>query len=459
MSSLSNRRRALLLSSALIIGTAAAATTASAGSFGLREQSATGQGISFAGMAAGGGDSISGMFWNPAVMNQVAHFQGEQHVAVVLPSSKVDVIGGNNGPFGFGTRDGGNIGENAILTSGYSAYRLTDQVAVGLSINTPFGLKTKANRDFGGEIFGRSSEALSVNATPTIGYKFNDQFSVAAGVQIQYFDIKLRQALGLPGTPSERPLSTLKGDDIGVGYTLGATFSPSEWTSVGVGFRSKIKHKLEGDFYNGTGEVPGSPIPTDGKIRANVTLPETLSVGVRQKVTQDLTLLAGFEWTNWSRLNSIPISKRSAGGLPNLSFDYDDGYFVSGGVEYAYSPELTLRTGVGYEWSPVNNKNRGVRIPDDDRWWLSAGGSYNYSQKLSFDLGYSYVFVSGKSKIQVNPGDPDNTVPTLPVGGGLTVQDLFGSFNASAKSDVHIISAAVRYKFGEEAPAALVTKY
>lgn len=438
MSRASSIRSALLLSTASLL---LAAAPAMAGSFGLREQSATGQGMSFAGMAAGGGDSISGMFWNPAVLNQVVHFQGEQHAAVILPSSEVDVKGSTS-PF-FGTRDGGNIGEKALLTSGYSAYRLTDQIAVGLSLNTPFGLKTKANREFGGDVFGRSSEALSFNATPTIGYKFNEAFSVAAGLQIQYFDIKLRQALPFPGNPAARPISTLKGDDIGFGYTLGATFAPTEWTSVGVGFRSKIEHKLKGDFYNGTANgIPG--VPNDQNIRAKVTLPEMVTVGVRQKVTQDLTLLAGFEWTNWSRLNRVVVPAINR----TLSFEYKDGYFVSGGVEYAFSPELTLRGGVGYEWSPISNDNRDVRIPDDDRWWLSAGGTYNYSEKLSFDLGYSYVFVPNKSKINIGFGDP-----AYPVAVNV------GPFNATAKSDVHIISASVRYKFGGEAPAALVTKY
>lgn len=445
MSIMAYRRSVLALSAALFA--VVAAQEAHAGAFGLREQSASGQGMSFAGMAAGGGDTLSGMFWNPAVVNQVEHFQGEQHVSGIFPSSKIDVKGS---PF-FNSLggDAGDIGENAILTSGYSAYRLTDQIAIGLSLNTPFGLKTVANENWAGEIFGRSSRARSFNATPTIGYKFNETFSVAAGLQVQYFDIRLKQAIPVPPGPTA-PISKLKGDDIGFGYTLGATFSPSDWTSVGVGFRSKIKHDLDGRFTNGGSD--GLPnVPLSGDIKADVTLPEMLSVGVRQKVSESLTLLGGFEWTNWSRIKRVAIRKGTGGAIPAIAFDYKDGYFLSGGAEYAYSADLTLRAGVAYEWSPITDKTRGVRIPDDDRWWLSAGGSYKYSEKLSFDLGYSYVFVPGRSKIEINPGDPDSS-PIQFIPG-------VGSFNASAKSDVHIISAAVRYKFGGDAPAALVTKY
>ena len=45
-----------------------AATAANAGGFALREQSAAGQGSSFAGIAAGG--ALSSMYWNASTMTQ-----------------------------------------------------------------------------------------------------------------------------------------------------------------------------------------------------------------------------------------------------------------------------------------------------------------------------------------------------------------------------------------------------
>ncbi|MGA0530670.1 OmpP1/FadL family transporter [Hansschlegelia sp. KR7-227] len=449
MSSIGLRRRhARLATAALTVALASGASTAAmAGAFGLREQSATGQGLSFAGMAAGGGDSISGMFWNPAVVNQVEHFQGEQHISAVLPSSDVTVSDATKGGLSLitggaaATGDGGDIGKNAVLASGYNAYRLNDKVAIGLSINTPFGLATDPSHDWAGQLLNRSSKVLTVNAAPTIGYKVNEWFSVAAGVQIQYLDIRLRQALAItPGAPS----ATLRGDDVGVGFTAGFTVKPTSATEIGVGFRSKIEHNLEGKLHV-FNPLTGGKLPS--KIKADVTLPEMVSVGVRQQVTDELTLLAGGEWTNWSRLSTVKVKARggpAAVPLPTLPFNYNDGWFLSGGAEYKFTPAFTGRAGVGYEWSPIDDKNRSARIPDDDRWWLSAGASYKYSEKIAFDLGYSYVFVPGKSDIKEAYPSP---VPAAI------------SFDAKAKSDVHIVSAALRYKFGGEAAPVLVTKY
>lgn len=442
MSSIAKRRRNLLLSGVVALVSATAVTPAFAGAFALREQSAVGQGMSFAGMAAGGGESLSGMFWNPAVVNQVEHFQGEQHIAGIFPTSKIDVKSLPYSALG----DSGNIGVAAALPAGYNAYRITDQIAVGLSINTPFGLATKPENDWGGQLFARSSRVRSINAAPTVGYKVNDWFSVAAGAQIQWFDIRLKQEIPVAIPPGTGPIGTkLDGDDIGFGFTAGMTLAPTDTTSIGVGFRSAIKHKLKGDLDFPT---PLAPPLVSQKIKATPKLPELVTVGVRQQLTSELTVLGGFEWTNWSRFDRFPVKSRSTGvTVTQLPFDYKDGYYYSGGAEYAFSPELTGRAGVAYEKSPITDKTRGNRLPDDDRWWLSAGGSYKYSESLSFDLGYSYVFVPDKSKIEINPGDID------------AFPGQSATYTAKAEADVHILSASVRYKFGGEAPAALVTKY
>lgn len=429
MMSIARRRRLLALSGAAGLALAGAATQANAGGFALREQSSSGQGVSFAGMAAGGG-SLSGMFWNPAVVTEVEHFGGEQNVTGILPSAKFSNV--QTVPPFSNLGDGGDIGKFAVIASGYNAYRINQSLTVGLSVNTPFGLSTVPNSDWAGQLYSRSSRVRSFNATPTVGYQVNDWFSVGAGLQIQYFDIRLKSAVPLATFPT----ATLKGDDIGVGFTAGFTVKPSDWTSIGVGFRSQIKHKLDGTF-----KLPAAGV--DQNIKANVTLPESVNVGVRQKVSEDLTLLAGVEWTNWSRLDSVAV-RGPAPAARSLPFGYKDGWFFSGGAEYAFSQDLTLRGGVAYEKSPVSDEVRSTRLPDDNRWWLSTGGTFRYSEKLTFDLGYSYVFVPGKSKIDVNPGDPDFS---------------FVPFSASARSSVHIVSLGVRYKFGGEAPAALVTKY
>ena len=66
----------------LVVATA----QADAGALAVHEQSAFGQGASYAGVAAGG--SLSTMFWNPAVMTQFAGVQSASSYSGFLPSVK-----------------------------------------------------------------------------------------------------------------------------------------------------------------------------------------------------------------------------------------------------------------------------------------------------------------------------------------------------------------------------------
>lgn len=61
------------------------AAAANAGGFALREQSAYGQGSSFAGIAAGG--ALSSMFWNPATITQFNGKTVEQVVTGIMPNA------------------------------------------------------------------------------------------------------------------------------------------------------------------------------------------------------------------------------------------------------------------------------------------------------------------------------------------------------------------------------------
>ncbi|MFD1333204.1 OmpP1/FadL family transporter [Methylopila musalis] len=441
------RSAAPALAALLLSGVAGSAL---AGAFALREQSTVGQGMSFAGVAAGGGDSISGMFWNPALVNQVGTFQSEQHVTGVLPSSKIKADGSTKAAInaitgGQGaTGDSGEIGQGAILASGYNAYRINDRVAVGLSVTSPFGLVTDPRKDWSGQFLARSSKVLTINATPTVGYIVNDWISVAAGLQVQYFDISLKRATPLPApfTPGSflpgAGTTRLSGDDIGFGFVAGLNLKPWDGADLGVGYRSATSYTLKGKLRSNT--PLGSSVQN---IKAKVDLPDSVTVGLRQRVSDSFTALVGFEWTNWEQFDSFAVKNRNTGAkVTDLPFHYKDGYFLSVGGEYKVTEDLTARAGVAYEWSPINTKNRTVRLPDNDRWWLSAGASYGVTDRIGVDLGYSYVFVPGKTRIR------EEFAPGLPF-----------DFRGTSKSDVHIVSAAVRYAIGSEAPPALVTKY
>jgi long-chain fatty acid transport protein len=440
---MSRFNRSLTLAAVSFAALVAAQGGAQAGAFGLREQSATGQGMSFAGVAAGSA-GVSSLFWNPATITMNPGWQSEWHASAIIPRTNITPI--YTVPAGLAALGpSGDIGLDAVVPASYTGYQINDRLWVGLYTGAPFGLATKPeNPVWAGQLYARTTSVFSLEAAPTIGYKVNDWLSVGASVRGQYFKVRYFSAVGpTPLSPSPFAASAgLEGDSFGVGYSVGATLTPFAGTSIGIGFRSSIEHKLEGSF-----QYFGVPIT------ANLVLPESVSVGLSQQIGDSFTLHATAEWTNWSRLGFPRVYNSLTGNLlasaPYLPLAYEDGWYFSVGGEYVINPAWTVRAGVGYEISPIETETRNPRLPDADRLWVSLGATYNWSDQLSFDIGYSHIFAVGDTDINIAPGNP--IFPTRGV-----------VFAANVDSDVDIISASLKYRWDNPAkaiPAPIVRKY
>ncbi len=441
----------------VMLGSLLLSSTAYASSFGLREYSTISMGMASAGNATGGG-GISGMFFNPATITMAPGFQAQQSFNLIVPQAKVRSINtGTTPPFNgiAALGESGDIGQGALVPSGALSYQVNENLFLGIVSGAPYGLVTKPNQTWAGQSYARSSRIFSINVTPTVGYKINDFISVGAGVQFQYFKTVLKNALSsagggfgsfLPGAPSAK----LEGDNLGVGFTAGVTITPIKGTSIGVGFRSMIEHKLDGTFDAPSFGFNGRPISS------TIRLPEVVTLGIRQDINDKLTVSAGAEWTNWSRFSTFPVQDKSTGAQLQLNplsaatrvalpFQYKNSWYFSLGAEYKIDPSWTVRTGLGYDFSPIKDDTRGLRLPDNNRFWVSLGASYNWNEQISFDVGYSHLFID-KTKISIVPGNPNFS--TLP-------------FNATAEANVNVFSVGFRYKFGEvlKKEAAIVKKY
>jgi len=380
MSGVGISRQALVRSAVAAGALAISAVAVQAGGLAVREQSTSSQGASFAGSAAGG--DLSSMFWNPAAAGIAGWgFYTESHYALIIPNADLTIstIAGpvNGGP----TAD---IGSLAVVPASYASYRINKDLVLALSINSPFGLSTKPDPFiWQGSLVGQSARMFTANATPTLSYQIAPGLFVGAGVQLEYMSLRFK--FGANATATSTAIADIN-DDLGVGFTAGVLWQPSKSTSIGLGFRSTIEHKMDGDLYVGAGKA---------NINATFENPEIVTLSVRQAIAPNTRLLGTIEWTNWSRLGTVPINGSGTllGVDRSLPANWHDSWLYSVGLEYDYSQKLTLRSGVAFEKSPIQNATeRLIQVPDSDRWWASAGLTYKLSDKMSMDLAYTHIF-------------------------------------------------------------------
>jgi len=396
---------------------AAGANHAHAAGFALIEQNASGLGNAYAGQAAAATDA-STIFFNPAGMTYLPDRQVVVAGHLIRPQAEFsgtvspDIGGGN----------GGDAGDWAVVPNAYFVYRLTPDVHLGIGVNAPFGLKTEYDATWKGRTQAVKSEVKTVNLNPSIAWKASESLSLGAGVSIQYAEATLSNSANGAG------LATVKGDDYGWGYNLGALWQASEATRIGLAYRSEVKQTLNGDV----GFSAATSL--NGPVNAGVTLPDSASLSLFHTLDSRWDLLADITWTGWSDFRELRIVRTNGDvlGTPTQE-NWSDSYRYSIGVNYHLNDRTTLRGGLAFDETPTSDAYRTARIPDEDRTWIAFGAQYRMSEKMVLDVGYAHIFVKDA---RIDKTEFSNLPPVTPV-------NLSGTYEAS----VDILSAQLTLNF------------
>jgi len=367
---------------ALGLALAGVAELSQAAGFALIEQNASGLGNAFAGQAASAQDA-STIFFNPAGMTLLPDRQLVLVGHLIKPT--VEFSGTVSPAIGGG--DGGDAGSWAFVPNAYYAFRLTPKVNLGVSLNSPFGLKTEYDPNWIGRYQAIKSEVKTINLNPSIAYKVSDSLSLGAGLNVQWIEAVLTQRQPLPPTFTVVPLVTIKGDDYGWGYNLGALWQASPATRIGLSYRSEVRYTLEGSSSTSNPTVA----LLNGPVTADITMPASASLSLFHTLSPRWDLLADLTWTGWSAFDKLPIQ-----GTINKTTreNWEDILRYSLGATWHMSDKLSLRGGLAYDEAPVSDSDRTPRIPDGARTWVALGGQYRLSRQGALDFGYAHLFVN-----------------------------------------------------------------
>lgn len=416
------RNRIVTTASLAAILTTASEIGAAAG-FAIIEQSASGMGNAFAGAGAVAEDA-STIFFNPAGMT---HLKGRHQVVGAIhgiaPNAQFNDQGSLSnpllGPVPLFGSDGLNGGTTALVPNLYYAGRINDRLSIGVGVNAPFGLKTEYPDRWKGRYHAIKSDLKTIDINPAIAWQVNDMLSIGAGFSARYVDVELTNALdfgtivcsGAFGPPPAgscvpgaaiAPFSNdgrqiLNGTDWGYGYNLGLLAEPRPGTRVGLSYRSKISHDIDGDVEfivpAGLPAAVGGAFANTGA-SADLDLPETVSLSGYHEVNDKLALLADVTWTRWSRFNELRV--RLDNGTESVQpEDWENVFRYSLGLNYRASKEWLFRGGIAYDEEPIPDAQRRTpRIPGNDRKWVSIGFSHTPSDRFKWDVGYSHLFIN-----------------------------------------------------------------
>ncbi len=481
-------RRTTIASAVSALALALSAGQAFGSAFALAEQNVLGLGNAFAGAGAVAEDANT-VWFNPAGLARLNLPQAETALHVIIPSSKFHNANSQAAtlqPLG-GT--GGDAGSAAFVPNLYGSMAINDRVHIGIGVNVPFGLKTEYADGWLGRYQALKSEVKTININPSMSYKVTDQFWIGAGANYQHFEatltndvnysVALAQGYGQAAaagqitaaqagalsaaTASLDSFAKVTGDDSAWGWNVGAMFSFNGDANndngagrIGLAYRSKLKYDVVGsvNFTNPTPPTLTGPLAPlnpvvglvssgvnqtrlfDGGVNLKITLPDTASLSYFQRLNDRFDILGDVTWTGWSSIPELRILRSTGSVLQVLPENFKDTWRYSIGTNYRYDDRIVLRAGVAFDQSPVNNVDRGPRLPDEDRTWLAVGARYKYSSALNFDVGAAYIFIKDPSINSVGGvlGGPPSIAAT-------------GLINGDYSSNVVIVSGQMNYRW------------
>ncbi len=436
----------------LLVGLAAP-PGAHASGFLLLEQSGRALGSAYAGEGAIAADA-STIFYNPAGLTLLEGTQIATSGFLVWTRSSFENRGSHlseavgGAPLTGG--NGGDAGNAQPLSSFFISHRLTDRVGLGLGISTPFGLQTGWPRGWVGRYHARFSQLQTFNFNPSLAVRVTDWLSLGGGANAEYLNATLTNNLdmgsicqilggqaGLPPSACTSLLGlqpqkvdgyvSLKGNSWAAGYNFGALLRPTSSTRIGLTYRSRMEHTVEGDAdfripkkAQSLQKLSGALVNTPLSVTA--TLPDRASISLYQQVFDDWAFLADFTWTHWSLFKQLEFNfanpKQPSVTEPE---DWNNSERYGLGVVWTPSKVWTGRFGTAYDFTGVpDREHRTARIPDGDRIWLAFGVGYRPTTRLRIDASYAHIFSP-----QVSTRNPDPITGAKLIGNFQSAADLF----------------------------------
>ncbi|OZA24979.1 MAG: long-chain fatty acid transporter [Hydrogenophilales bacterium 17-64-11] len=269
---------------------------------------------------------------------------------------------------------------------GYN-HMYSNDLALGVTVYGNGGMNTNyKNLNLLGGSGKLGVDLMQLIVAPTAAYKIAPNHSIGISPLIGYQRFKAYglQAFALtPGMSSDPASVTNNGydDSFGYGVRIGYMGKITPTVSIGAAYASKMKFD-EFSKYKGLFAEQGG-----------FDIPENYNLGVAWQATSAVKLALDYQRINYSKINSVgnPSANSLLGvgqlGADNGSgFGWDDVDVWKLGMEYKYSPKLTLRAGYSHADNPIKGSDMGEAMFNI----LAPAVIENHAT-----LGFTYTLASG----------------------------------------------------------------
>jgi len=268
--------------------------------------------------------------------------------------------------------------------------------------------------DWPGRYFIQSYDSIFVSAFPSLAYRINDRWSVAASAAITYSSFEQERAVRNifdPGFGDGR--SQVEADSVEFGFGLSVLYESSERTRWGLTYGSEINPSRNADNeLSGLGPNTEAVMQRlgilDADLRIKSTSPESVVAGLYHEFANDAAVTVDLAWINFSdfRLSEFYFNGES---FARSNPRYNDVHALS--ASYSWPVGLRSMLGVGglVTNQMIDDDERTMTLRLDALWSLGLAAEWRWTDSRSVKVSVSYIGM----------GDAPVSTPSIPGFGSL----------------------------------------
>jgi len=268
-------------------------------------------------------------------------------------------------------------------------------------------------------------DLLFISAYPSIAYKVNDKWSVAASLAGSYTSYEQDSAFrNIPDVPGQKPDDgkleiDADGFTMGFGFSTLYEFTPK--TRIGFNYQSELDPELDGDLdFSNLTKNSETFLDLAGLLGAGIDVetasPQRANVGIYHEFENRHATTFDVAWIDFSefKLADIYINDYQ---LNDTKFGYDDIWAYIAGYSFPINDRFTVGLAGIYVPSMVDDEDRQLTLRLDEIWGAGIGVDWQYSDKLKFDVTFNYIQIGDSpvdsGLIDIDDGTPQGTTGNL----------------------------------------------
>lgn len=301
--------------------------------------------------------------------------------------------------------------------------RISDGLAAGISLYTPYGSNIDWGDNWPGAELNQRVKLSVFTIQPTVAWRPVKNLSIGAGLMIGWGSVDLSKALVsgasldavLAMMGSEYRFDTtvpasvrLKGkSEVSVGANIGAMFDINPQWTVGTSWRSQMTMTVGSGMASVTyaNEVARSVLESrlnlihQANFKASMPAAWVWNFGVAYKPNEKWIVSADAQLTGWSaykELNIDFLDDKLDAYDQHIVKDYRNAWTFKAGAQFSVSPRFDVRAGMMIDLTPVNDIHYNPETPGMTKVAPSVG--FSFMPVPNFSIDASVLYVQGLSR-------------------------------------------------------------